>query len=103
MDVGKEGWTDGWMEGWRERDQQVIAALQTGQAKVSVAAGVVMDQEHIQKLEARALRAQALGMGGFSGESVGGKPSLKMPAVSSIDAPGAQEWCVSHETAFLWS
>ena len=97
---------DGWMDGENGTSggqwQQVIAALQTGQAKMSVAAGVVMYQECIQKLRARAIRAQALGIEGFNGESMGGKASFKMPAVSNVDAPEAQVWCVSHETSFLW-
>ena len=95
----REGGKEGTSGGHR---QQVIAALQTGQAKMSVAAGVALYQEHTQKLGARAIHAQALGIGLFSVESVGGKPSLKMPAVSKADSPGAQVWCVSHGTSFLW-
>ena len=95
---------DGWMDGWMERTELLEdGALSTGQAKMSVTAGVIMYRECIQKLGARAVCAQVLGIGGFSGESVGRKASLKMPAVSNVDAPGAQVWCVSHETSLLWS
>ena len=99
MDVGMDGWMDGWME---RTELLEDGALSTGQAKMNVTAGVVMYQECIQKLRARAIRAQALGIEGFNGESMGGKASFKMPAVSNVDAPEAQVWCVSHETSFLW-
>lgn len=70
---------------------------------MSVTARVILHREHIQKLGARAVCAQALRIEGFSGESVSGKVNLKMPAVSNVDAPGSQAWCVSRETSLLWS
>lgn len=57
---------------------------------MSVTAGVVMYWERIQKLGARVLCAQALRIGGFSGENVSGKASLKMPTVINVGAPAAQ-------------
>lgn len=83
--------------------QLIIAALQTGQAKMSVTAGVVMYWDHIQKLGVRAVHARALRIRGFSGEIVGAKASLRMPAVSKVDTPGAKVWCISDETSFLWT
>lgn len=51
----------------------------------------------------RAVHAQTLGIGGFSGGGVGGKARLEMPAVSNADASGARVCCISHETSFPWS
>lgn len=108
VQIGLSECIQGWLAGWGERDSwRTVAA---GHCCVIIWArkdecygcGGYVPWMYKQS-GSRAVHAQTLGIGGFSGGGVGGKARLEMPAVSNADASGARVCCISHETSFPWS